>query len=104
MQVGQQPLELLRLSTLRDFLRCEFAEFCDRQQKPPPAAAAPPPPAAAAVAGAGETTAEAAEVAEDAGGGCSLSGTSSEASSLDGHEAEEASRSSQGGEVDPITG
>lgn len=26
-QVGQQPLELLRLSTLRDFLRCEFAEF-----------------------------------------------------------------------------
>ncbi|PRW57356.1 sorting nexin 2B [Chlorella sorokiniana] len=25
--VGQQPLELLRLSTLRDFLRCEFAEF-----------------------------------------------------------------------------
>ncbi|KAL4859717.1 5'-3' exoribonuclease 2 [Chlorella vulgaris] len=29
--VGQQPLELLRLSTLRDFLRCEFAEFCSEQ-------------------------------------------------------------------------
>ncbi|KAL4444979.1 hypothetical protein ABPG77_004029 [Micractinium sp. CCAP 211/92] len=102
--VGQQPLELLRLSTLRDFLRCEFAEFCDRQKKPPPAAAALPPPAAAAVAGAGGTTAGAAEAAEDAGGGCSQSGPSSTASSLDGQEAEEASRSSQGGQVDPITG
>jgi hypothetical protein len=28
MQVGQQPIELLRLSTLRHFLRCEFAELC----------------------------------------------------------------------------
>lgn len=31
LQVGQQPLELLRVSTLRDFLRCEFSEFL----KPP---------------------------------------------------------------------
>ena len=31
LQVGQQPLELLRLSTLRDFLCCEFSEFCSDQ-------------------------------------------------------------------------
>jgi hypothetical protein len=30
-QVGRQPLELLRVSTLRDGLRCELAEFCTPQ-------------------------------------------------------------------------
>ena len=58
-QVGQQPLELLRLSTLRDFLRCEFADFCSSEE------------------GGGEE-----------GGGASTCMSSSSASSVDGGDAD----------------
>ena len=118
-QVGQQPLELLRLSTLRDFLRCEFAEFVadpaeqqqqGQQQQGRHGQAGQAAGAGGVVAGPGAGSASEAEggVGGSTSGGDSTGGSpagvaglapgaggGSDLSSLDGNEE---------GEVDLITG
>lgn len=98
LQVGQQPLELLRIATLRDFIRCDFAEFL--QDAPAAKAAGPAAGASAAAAGAGAGggagavgSAAAGSAASPSSGSASASSLSSRRSSFEGE-----------GEIDLITG